>query len=55
MKLPPLTYHLQVVETKRLQLCHLLADRINDVEWELLAVANAQRLQWEVKQILGQA
>ena len=53
MKPPPLTCHVQSAEIERLQLWHLLANRINDVKWKLLAVADAQRLQWEVEQILG--
>ena len=53
MKPPPLTCHLQAAEIERLQLWHLLADRVNNVEWKLLAGANVQRLQWKVEQILG--
>ena len=53
MQAPPLTCHLQAVEAERLQLWHLLADRVNEIEWELLAVADVQRLQWEVEQTLG--
>ena len=53
MKPPPLTCHLQATENERLQLWCLLADRINDVEWELVAAGDVQRLQWEVEQILG--
>ena len=53
MKPPPLTCQLQGAETECLLLWHLPADRINDVEWELLAVGDVQRLQWEVEQILG--
>ena len=53
MKPPPLTGNLHAAEIERLQLWYLLADRINDIEWELLAVADVQRLQWEVEQILG--
>ena len=48
-----LTCHLQATENERLQLWHLLADRINDVEWELLAIADVQRLQRDVKESLG--
>ena len=48
-----LTCHVQLVEIELLQLWKLLADCVNDVQWQLLAATNVKRLQRELKNTLG--